>query len=106
MGENVGVARLVVEPREAPAFGQVRHDETRGVVAVVAGDDEIGDVRRAMGDEFEPQWSDADPGAGRKLEVLGDPSVEHEAKLGIALVVELQRVAEPVIALFVEGVLG
>ena len=47
---------------------------------------------------------DADPGAGRELEVLGDAAVEHEAQLGIGFVGELQRVAELVIALLVEGV--
>ena len=41
------------------------NDEGRRVVAVVAGHDDVGHVGRAMGDEFEPQRPDADPGAGR-----------------------------------------
>ena len=44
-----------------------------------------------------------DPGAGRQLEVLGDPAVEEEALPRIGRVGEAQRIAHPVIALLVEG---
>ena len=55
MHEDVGVARALGEPRKLAAGGNIGHDQPRSVVAVVAGDDKVGDVRRAMGDEPEPE---------------------------------------------------
>ena len=58
--------------------------------------------RRAMGDEFRAQRPDADPGAGRELEVLGDAAVEQQALVRIGRVLKLERVAELIKPLLVE----
>ncbi len=46
---------------------------------------------------------DADPGAGRELEILGDAAVEQQPLAGIGRVDEFQRVADLVEAFLVEG---
>ena len=56
-----------------------------------------------MIDEARAQRPDADPGAGRQLEVLGDAAVEQEAFARIVGVGEFQRVADLVEAVRVEG---
>ena len=59
-----------------------------------------------MGDEFRPQRTDADPGAGGELEILRHPSVEQKAAFVIAVVDEAQRVTEFVEPLLVERRFG
>ena len=79
---------------ELAARCEVRDDKCGRVVAVVTGHDDVAYIGRAMGDEFRPQRTDADPGASGELEVLRHPPVEQEATFGIAVVGETQRIAE------------
>ena len=74
------------------------------VVAVGAGQHDIAHQRREMGDEGGAQRPDADPGAGRKLEILGEAAVEQQALGRIGRVGEFQRIADLVEAFLVEGV--
>ena len=55
-----------------------------------------------MRDQRRAQRTDADPGAGGELEILGDAAVEQQALGRIGGVLELQRVADPVKPLVVE----
>src|SRR5947209_13953743 len=55
-----------------------------------------------MRDQLRPQRSNADPGAGHKLEVLGDPPVEDKAALRPRLVYPFQGIAELIKSLLVE----
>ena len=105
-GENLRRGGAVAEPRQFAAGREIGHDERRRVVAIMPSDDDVRYKGRAMGDELDPERPDADPGAGRKLEVFGYPAVEQEAALRLAFVGEAQSVAELVVALFVEGRLG
>ena len=99
-------ARAVAKAGQFAAGREIGHDQRRRVVAIMPGDDDVGHIRRAVGDELEPERPDADPGAGRKLEVFGNAPVEDEAAFRVALVGEAQRVAKPVVALLVECRLG
>src|SRR5262249_55732827 len=49
------------------------------------------------------QRPDAHPGAGRELEILGEAPVEQKALCGLRRIGELERVAELVETLLVEG---
>ena len=91
--ENLGGARAVAEAGELPAGREIGNDERGCVVAIVSRHDHVRHMRRAVGDELEPQRPDADPGAGRELEVFGDAPVEDEAALGVAL--SAKRSASP-----------
>src|SRR5262249_25291149 len=70
-----------------------REDEEPDAVAVLAGDDGVGDERRAGGDGADAELADRDPGARRELEVLGEAAVEDEAPGGLARVLEAAGVA-------------
>ena len=59
-----------------------------------------------MIDELRAQRADADPGAGRELEVLRQAAVEQQPLAGIVGVDEFERVADLVEALLVEGLGG
>jgi hypothetical protein len=72
------------------------------VIAIVAGDDGVGEERIARRDAADAQRADRDPGARRQLEVLGEPAVEDDAARRIARVGQLARVAHRQVALVVE----
>ena len=55
-----------------------------------------------MLDELRTQWSDIDPRAGGKLEVLGDTPAEEEPVLRMGGIFKGEGVAQPVVALVVE----
>ena len=74
------------------------------IIAIGAGKDHVADVGRKVIDEARAQRPDADPCAGRKLEILGDAAVEQQSFARIVRVDEFQRVADLVEALVIEGV--
>ena len=105
--DDVGGARVLRQVgREAAAGVEIGEDQDRDDIAVRAGDHDVAHIGRAMRDEGDAQRPDADPGAGRELEVLGDAALEQQALFGVGRIVEPQRVAEPVEALLVERLRG
>ena len=87
---------------ERPAGLDVRHAEHADFVAVVAGNHRVAHVWRKVRDEPRPQRPDADPGAGRELEILFDPAVEDQP-LGQSRAIDgAHGVAHAVEALVVE----
>ena len=59
-----------------------------------------------MLDELRAQRADVHPGAGAELEVFRDAAAEKQSCGGIGVVSEHERVAQAVVALFVERSLG
>ena len=92
-----------VRAEQRLAAGDVEPGEDADEFAVGAGDDRVLEDRRAGADGADPQRSDMHPGAGRELEVLGEPAVEHEPLGVVHGIGETHRVARPVEALLVEG---
>ena len=74
----------------------MRQDQRADFAPVVAGEHDILHVGRAVRDQLAAQRSDADPGAGVELEILGDASVEHQAALRIGRIDEADRIAAAV----------
>ena len=89
--------------RELAAGFEIGEDQRGDFVAVGAGEHHVAHERRAMRDEGRAQRPDADPGAGRELEILGDPAVEQETLCRLGRIGEFERVADLVEAFFVEG---
>ena len=96
-----GVQRLQLLPQArrenlgrqpASRFGQ--EDQRTDFAALVAGDHRVLHQRRQCTDQAQAQRTDADPGAGRQLEILGDAAVEIEALAEVVRVGRLERVAE------------
>ena len=82
-GSEIG-ARAARRRQPLGACGMHRNRAiARNIVAIVAGNHEVAHQRRKMRDEACTQPPDADPRAGRELEVLRDASVEDEALLGV-----------------------
>ena len=107
IGEHSRSRSIGGEIGSEPAAGfQIRKDQRGDVVAIGAGQNHVAHERRALGDERRAQRPDADPGAGRELEVLGQAPVEQKALRGVGRVGELQRVADLVEAFLVEGFRG
>ena len=89
--------------RKLSAGIDVGNDQSRDIVAIRSGQHDVAHERRAMRDQRHAQRSDADPGPGRELEILGNSSVEKQALGGIGGVLEPHRVADFVKSLLVEG---
>src|SRR6516225_5733156 len=85
---------------------KVEHDQRRYFVAIDAGNHDVAHQRRAGCDETRAQGTDADPGAARELEILGNAAIEVEAGVEIVRLSRLERIAEPVEAFLVEGLAG
>ena len=83
--------------------GGAQEDERADLVAVVAGDHRILDQRVAGGDQLDADRAGVDPGAGRELEILGDAAIENDALRRIVGIGELDRVADPIEVLLIEG---
>ncbi len=83
-----------------------REDQQADLLAAMAGDDDIGHMRRQRADRTHPQRAHAHPGAAHQLEVLGHAAVEENAALGAGLVEQLGGVADAVEAVGVEGLGG
>src|SRR5260370_503851 len=102
------IPRSMVETADSAPLRSVKGVE-RGkagdgaVAPILAGDRDVAKMGSEMRDGPRAHRPDADPCPRRKLEILGDAAVEPESLVGIALVDPLQRVAEPIIALLVEG---
>ena len=63
------------------------------IIPVFSGDHHVAQLGRQMLQEMRSERTDADPRAGRQLEVLGDASVVAEAALPISGVRPLQGIA-------------
>ena len=96
-----GVRRQI--RRQLPASVDVRNDQGGDVVAVGSRQYDVTHQRRAMRDKRHAQRSDADPGAGGELEVLGNAPVEKKAFGRIGGVLEFERVADFIKPFLVEG---
>ena len=92
--------------RKLAAGIEIGKNQRGDFVAVGAGQHHVAHQRREMRDERRAQRPDADPGAGRKLEILGEAAVEQQALGRIGRIVELERVADLVKALVVKSVRG
>src|SRR3974390_2191965 len=67
------------------------------------GEHDIARERREVVEEARTQRSDADPGAGREFEILGDAAIEQQALFRRRGIGELQRVADLIESFFIEG---
>ena len=107
-----GPERLAGAHPGAGPSASLRHASTSGMISAATSSrsgpasTDVAHQRRAMRDESHAQRPDADPGAGRKLEIFGDAAVEQEALGRIGGVSEFQRVADLVEAFLVEGGCG
>jgi len=73
---------------------------------VLAGDQRIQQHRRGRGDGAGAQFTHVHEGAGRQLELLGQPAGEDQALRRIGRVDECADIADAVEALVVEGLAG
>ena len=64
---------------ELAAGVEIGEYQRRDLVALGARQHHVANKRREMRDQCGAQRPDADPGAGRELEVLGEPAVEQQA---------------------------
>ena len=88
--------------RDFAAGVEIGKYQRRDLVAVGPGEHDVARQRGKMRNESPAQRPDADPGAGRQLEILGEPPVEQQAFGWIVRIGELQGVADPVKPLIVE----
>ena len=80
VGEQSGDGSIGREIGRKLAAGIGIGKHQRGdVVAVGAGQHHVAHQRREMRDERGAQRPDADPGAGRELEIFGEAAVEQQA---------------------------
>ena len=95
---TAGCASIVAR-RSVGAPASARHVARFGKISAVTssrswpGDHDVLREIAELREQPRAQRADADPGAGRELEVLGEPSVESEALRRIVGIDEAQRVA-------------
>ena len=88
---------------EFPAGIDVGNDQSGDFVAIRPGQHNVAHQRRALGNQRHAQRTDAHPGAGRKLEILGNAPVEQQAPGRIGGILEFERVADLVKSLVVKS---
>src|SRR5262249_33527096 len=103
-GDDVAQRRIGSEAGQLSASLNVGEYQGSEIIAIATGEYNIAHVWGKMVDEARAQRTNADPGSRRQLEILGNTPVEQEPLGRIVRIDNLQRVAELVETLFIEGV--